>query len=45
MTKKNPKGGPLALGDFWGKASLAGDENPGDPWRVGRDPWKGRRKK
>lgn len=44
MPKRKSEGGPLALGDFWGKASLAGDEDPKDPWRVGKNPWKGRRK-
>lgn len=40
MPKKKSKGGPLSLGDFWGEASLAGDEDPKDPWRVGGTPWR-----
>ena len=40
MTKKRSKG--TVLGDFWGKASLNGDEDLKDPWRVGRKPWSGK---
>lgn len=45
MTKKKSKGGPFPLGDFWGDASLAGDEDPKDPWRVDKNPWRGKRRR
>ncbi len=45
VPRKKFKGGPLSLGDFWGPATLAGDEDPKDPWLTSRDPWKSKRRK
>jgi len=45
MTKKRSKDGPLTLGDLWGKATLLGSDDPKDLWNVGKNPWRGRRRR